>query len=248
MALRGVGSVNRQKETKKVKYQRVVSGLILFLMLCLPTCSVVAAPSGDQIVDMVIDRFQDITGLGARIELSYWNENGRKNNMGSMMFDLIVDVQSACARAVFLKGLYEGQIIIFDYKSGLVYDYRPVLDVVYYGPPEKIAPRFDFDFGVLNPAQLLSLDKSNITSAKYLKTESLERIEHYVIEVRTKESPTTYQHIWVDSETHLLSKAVSYYASGNIQAQVTITNYQPNLRLNPAAILRTPIGAKLVKL
>ena len=228
--------------------------LVITLILCMvPFSSILAAPTGNEIVNSVIKKFNDFNMVQARVMIQYWDEAGRALRTSNMNFDLTVDIKNLCMRLQFVSGTYEDFIITADYKENTGSYYMPVMDAYYTGNLEKLVKELDSVFSTglnldsFSPEQFLGISTEDLTSARYLRTEPLDRIPHYVVEARYKNSDQ-WAHFWVDTETNLVSKSIMYHANGRPQAQIDISNFRYNMSISKATILAMPRGAKARKL
>jgi len=220
----------------------MLKALAVAISLAMVSLAAQAAPSGEEIATKVKAAYESLKTVSLVTAIEY--KDGK--NLMAMKASVSADMASSILRVEIIEHpVIEGQIVIIDGTKKVSIVYMPVTNQAFRGPSAKVASAMGLDLGTINPEQLLNIDLNTALSIKYLRTEKIDRLNYYVLETRPKQSPETYQLVWIDVETYTVKQVEAYDADKVRLVKVVITDYKPNVKLDAKKLVELPKGTKI---
>ena len=224
----------------------------VFVITLLSFAPAFAAPTGMEILNTASNKIKQANNAQANAAITVWDDKGKVNLQNDTIVK--IDFKNKISRIDVGSGtaLYRGMILVIDNLKNEAFMYYQVANIYYKGTISRVLGNGDSTVSQLinyDISRYLMYDTSALSSAKFLREEVINRVNYYVVEMRTKDSPTTYQLVWIDSNTYDVYKVESYLASNNSKTfQVVLTNFKTNVTdITPAKLKEMPKGAREVK-
>ncbi len=230
------------KDSARAARKIMLKALAVAISLAMVSLAAQAAPSGEEIATKVKAAYESLKTVSLVTAIEY--KDGK--NLMAMKASVSADMASSILRVEIIEHpVIEGQIVIIDGTKKVSIVYMPVTNQAFRGPSAKVASAMGLDLGTINPEQLLNIDLNTALSIKYLRTEKIDRLNYYVVETRPKQSPETYQLVWIDAETYTVKQVEAYDADKVRLVKVVITDYKPNVKLDAKKLVELPKGTKI---
>lgn len=236
-----------QNRMNSFKLARLLAAIFVVISVSTFSLGAFAAPNVTEIANKVTANMKKMNILQADLQIEMFDNRGRAQNMTARV---TADQKSKTTRLEILKhSVLEGQIVVLDLSNDQAIVYMPVTSAAVRGTIDTVGSQVGgVDLKSLDIEGLLSLDPAEVLNMKYLRTETYNRIDHYVIEVKTKISGSGTQIVWVDSENYLIKKIEVFDDSGKNIANVVIDNFTWNFSYDVAKLKELPKGTKITDL
>ena len=236
-----------QNRMNSFKLARLLAAIFVVISVSTFSLGAFAAPNVTEIANKVTVNMKKMDIMQADLQIEMFDNKGRVQNMTARV---TADQKRKTTRLEILKHpVLEGQIVVLDLSNDQAIVYMPVTSAAVRGTIETVGSQVGgLDLKSLDIEGMLSLDPAEVLSMKYLRTEAYKRIDHYVIEVKTKISGSGTQIVWVDSENYLIKKVEVFDDSGKNIANVVIDNFTGNFSYDTAKLKELPKGTKITDL
>lgn len=222
--------------TTAAKAMAVVSSIVIISM------TAKAAPNGADIASKVKTAYESLKSVSIIAAIEYKEGKSLMAMKASVMADLTTNI---IRLEITEHPVLEGQIVILDGNKNISTVYMPVTNQAFRGPSAKVATALGVDISEFSPDQLLNIDVNEALSIKYLRTEKIDRLDYYVLETKPKQTPDTYQLVWVDVENYSVKQVEAYDAQKVRLLKVVIEEYKPNIKLDSKKLAELPKGTKI---
>lgn len=239
--IKGRNSLNKSIYILKRK-RAVMLVLNILLLVALLSGIAFAAPTGMEIMKSSADTIKKLNNFDASATISQYM-NGKVNmtmrvNVQLMLKELVTKVE-------VLDGTFRDTVWVINEPKNKAMIYMSVNKLCSVGTVAKILSSSPISFPIDKISSLLVFDTNDLKSAKYLRTEKFNKEDCYVVEIQTKDSPTTFQQVWVSIDTKFVVRVDSFNSAGVKTEQIVIDTFKPNVSTMTVKKLETmPQGTK----